>query len=133
MFFDTSVVSACNSNWILNVLFVSNYISSDQTCMFWSWSVPAILQLALIAPAFMIILIKNFRTGLGAIIMGHIMFMVIEFYRFYSNGFVKQLSFDDIAATNNPINEFLQKIQGCHQNMEPIWEAWHLDTCAILF
>ncbi|CAG2178653.1 unnamed protein product, partial [Oppiella nova] len=107
MFYDTSVVSACNSNWILNVLFVSNYISSDQMCMYWSWSIPVLLQLVLIAPAFTILLIKNSRTGLWAIIMGHIMFMVIEFYKFYSNGFVKQFSLDDFAP-NDHLVEFVK-------------------------
>ncbi|CAG2177330.1 unnamed protein product [Oppiella nova] len=40
--------------------------------------------------------------------MGHIMFMVIEFYTFYSNGFVAQMSAHDLAPTNNLFNGFLK-------------------------
>ncbi|CAG2174137.1 unnamed protein product, partial [Oppiella nova] len=40
--------------------------------------------------------------------MGHIMFMVIEFYMFYSNGFVAQMSAHDLVPTNNLFNGFLK-------------------------
>lgn len=42
--------SRCQASWWRNVLYINNYIGTDQLCMFQSWYLAADTQLFLLAP-----------------------------------------------------------------------------------
>ncbi|XP_013420818.1 O-acyltransferase like protein [Lingula anatina] len=58
----------CRHSWWTNVLYINNFVNTDQMCMGWTWYMAVDMQLYLVAPIIIVALYKSWLVG-GSIII----------------------------------------------------------------
>ncbi|XP_050499016.1 nose resistant to fluoxetine protein 6-like isoform X1 [Diabrotica virgifera virgifera] len=69
----------CRQNWWTNLLYINNYVNADNMCMTHSWYLPCDFHYFIIAIFMVIIIKKNKRFGLGALLALTVTSLVIPF------------------------------------------------------
>ncbi|KAL1505742.1 hypothetical protein ABEB36_005235 [Hypothenemus hampei] len=75
----------CKTSWWTNLLYINNYVNTDNLCMFQSWFLAVDFHMFLIAPFFIFILWKWRKTGISLILLATIFTVILPGYIIFIN------------------------------------------------